>query len=555
MPIVWDSLLVATTAAALDHRLARARLRAVHLDYEARRLRLHFREATVVFLLHPDELGMRVLEPTDPGSEARPLAATLRGVEAPPDDRVLVFHLRRVRGSPAEAAVVVELMGNYTNAALVEGPERVIRHLLRETGGARPLAVGRSWSAPPPTRREGVEKDPGPDRWRAALDVPPESRRRALLGAFAWTSGLNAPALLAPIDGPDGPEGPEGRDGWARSYERWRALRVLARGEVPPRAVVLDGRRGGQPYPCPLEGVAGEPAPDLLAAFEAAALEGPAPGALLLPRALVAALSEQVERARARVASLEEEAAGLPDPDAVRATGDLLLARFKDVPRGVDEVTLTGFDGAPLVIALDPTATPDANARAYYDRAARAERAAERLPGLIGDARQRWRELDGLLERARAGEADVDTVEAALPARTPAAAGESGGASLPYRRYRSSGGLEVRVGRGARTNDDLTFHHSAPDDIWLHARHAAGAHVILRWQGEGNPPARDLAEAAVLAALASKARTSGSVPVDWTRRKYVRKPRKAPPGAVLPDRVQTLFVEPDPALEERLRVD
>jgi predicted ribosome quality control (RQC) complex YloA/Tae2 family protein len=60
-------------------------------------------------------------------------------------------------------------------------------------------------------------------------------------------------------------------------------------------------------------------------------------------------------------------------------------------------------------------------------------------------------------------------------------------------------------------------------------------------------------EAAVLAALHSRARTSASVPVDWTRKKYVRKPRKAPPGAVLIERTRTLFVEPDPALEDRLR--
>jgi predicted ribosome quality control (RQC) complex YloA/Tae2 family protein len=124
---------------------------------------------------------------------------------------------------------------------------------------------------------------------------------------------------------------------------------------------------------------------------------------------------------------------------------------------------------------------------------------------------------------------------------------------LPYRVYRSSGGLEIRVGRGAQRNDDLTFHHSSPNDVWLHARHAAGAHVVLRWSEEGNPPARDLAEAATLAALHSRARSAGSVPVDWTRRKYVRKPRKAPAGTVVLERAQTLFVRPDAALEERLK--
>jgi predicted ribosome quality control (RQC) complex YloA/Tae2 family protein len=131
----------------------------------------------------------------------------------------------------------------------------------------------------------------------------------------------------------------------------------------------------------------------------------------------------------------------------------------------------------------------------------------------------------------------------------------AGAPALPYRRYLSSGGIEIRVGKGARQNDELTFEHASPDDVWLHARHVAGAHVVLRWQGDGSPPAKDLTEAAVLAALHSRARSSSSVPVDWTRRKHVRKPRKSPPGAVVVERVKTLFVEPDEALEERLRGD
>jgi predicted ribosome quality control (RQC) complex YloA/Tae2 family protein len=80
--------------------------------------------------------------------------------------------------------------------------------------------------------------------------------------------------------------------------------------------------------------------------------------------------------------------------------------------------------------------------------------------------------------------------------------------------------------------------------------------VILRWdRADENPPAGAIAEAAVLAALFSRARTSGTVAVDWTRRKYVRKPRKSAPGLVIPERVKTVFVEPDAALEERMRAE
>jgi predicted ribosome quality control (RQC) complex YloA/Tae2 family protein len=59
-------------------------------------------------------------------------------------------------------------------------------------------------------------------------------------------------------------------------------------------------------------------------------------------------------------------------------------------------------------------------------------------------------------------------------------------------------------------------------------------------------------EAATLAALHSDARGSGIVPVVWTRRKHVNKPRKAAPGAVSPKHIETLMVEPDEELATRL---
>jgi predicted ribosome quality control (RQC) complex YloA/Tae2 family protein len=62
-----------------------------------------------------------------------------------------------------------------------------------------------------------------------------------------------------------------------------------------------------------------------------------------------------------------------------------------------------------------------------------------------------------------------------------------------------------------------------------------------------------MTEAAILAAVHSRARHAGTVPVDWTRKKYVRKHRGAPAGQVTIERAKTLFVKPSAALEERLR--
>ena len=149
------------------------------------------------------------------------------------------------------------------------------------------------------------------------------------------------------------------------------------------------------------------------------------------------------------------------------------------------------------------------------------------------------------LRRIDDGTAEPHEIDAAQPAPPQHSRRARQEVSLPYRVYHTSSGLEVRVGRGAKGNDALTLHHAHGNDIWLHARDVGGAHVILRWQKpDENPPQQDLLEAAALAAYNSKARTSGMVPVDWTRRKYVRKPRKSPPGRVTFERGKTVFVEP-----------
>jgi predicted ribosome quality control (RQC) complex YloA/Tae2 family protein len=267
---------------------------------------------------------------------------------------------------------------------------------------------------------------------------------------------------------------------------------------------------------------------------------------------LLTRLERRVAQAARRVTSLEVERADLPDPEQLRALGDLILARYREVPAGATTVTLTDFDGQPLEVELDPGEPVHASASRYYERAAKSERAAERLPGILRRARAELRRLEALVEGVRSGSADENQVLREIGPGTSGPRRQTLETALPYRSFWSSGGLEIRVGRGARHNDGLTFGHSAPNDIWLHARHAAGAHVVLRWQGTGRPPARDLEEAATLAALHSKARTSGSVPVDWTRRKYVRKPRKSPPGQVALERTETLFVEPDASLLEKL---
>jgi hypothetical protein len=237
------------------------------------------------------------------------------------------------------------------------------------------------------------------------------------------------------------------------------------------------------------------------------------------------------ERALARMRRELERAANAP---YVRAAADQLIA----LPQGAsvpDSVQLAG--GASVATDARQGENAAVVAERLYERAAAMERAALLLPRRISEfenSAPRPPENAGGRKAPRAGE-------------------EEPGQKLPYRTYRSSGGLEIRVGKNARSNDELTFKRSAPGDVWLHAQGASGSHVILRWTRDESPPARDLEEAAVLAAWHSRARGSALVPVDWTRRRYVRKARGGSPGSVIVTRAETLFARPSSALERTLR--
>jgi predicted ribosome quality control (RQC) complex YloA/Tae2 family protein len=103
----------------------------------------------------------------------------------------------------------------------------------------------------------------------------------------------------------------------------------------------------------------------------------------------------------------------------------------------------------------------------------------------------------------------------------------------------------VLIGKNARNNDLLTFKFSNKYDIWLHAQGVAGSHVVIHLADKNHkPPLKVIEQAAGVAAYFSAAKNSSTVPVNYTEVRYVRKPRKALPGAVLIFQAKTIFVEP-----------
>ena len=347
--------------------------------------------------------------------------------------------------------------------------------------------------------------------------------------------------------------------------------------------VVLDPAAGRMlwsahpgPHPClvapaaPRAGDAAPAPPADLDAWAAAGLDH-------LVRQQLAALADRLERGLQRrvtaaarlVENLARDLDRADGGEARRRDAETLAAGLHTVRRGQGEVTLPDpRDGTPRTLTLDPALPPHANLERLFHQARKAERGREVVAARLADARadrnaredaaaalqhllagdqEPLQRLDSL-QRFAADHADI-LAERGGGGRTgaagPAGARAPDEPARPFRRYRIDGRWEVWIGRSSEENDHLTHRASHPRDLWLHAQAVAGSHVILRTGGRPDQVPRPVLEkAAALAALHSKARHSALVPVIWTERRYVRRPRKAPPGTAVCLQERNLFVEP-----------
>jgi predicted ribosome quality control (RQC) complex YloA/Tae2 family protein len=123
---------------------------------------------------------------------------------------------------------------------------------------------------------------------------------------------------------------------------------------------------------------------------------------------------------------------------------------------------------------------------------------------------------------------------------------------VPYRTFVGASGATILVGRGAADNDALTLHVARAHDLWLHAKDRQGAHVVVPLDRGASCPPDLLVEAAHLAAHFSDARDERVVDVQYTPRRYLRKPKGSAPGLVIVDREKVLVLRREDATLQRL---
>ena len=250
------------------------------------------------------------------------------------------------------------------------------------------------------------------------------------------------------------------------------------------------------------------------------------------------------------------------DPDLLvkfaehyETSGHLLMASLYQQRTDRQSITVKNIfepDAPEITIKLKEALTLQKNAEEYFSKASKTR---GKLKAMQARHAVIEREKLSIEELLAATETIVSPKEAKkfieshadLLGKMVALPSKNNHSALPFRVLQLSPSATLLVGRNAANNDLLTFSHARPNDIWLHARGAAGSHCVLK--GVSLHQLNDIKKAAEVAAWFSSAKHSELVPVLYTLKKYVRHGKNLAPGQVIVEREEVILVKPSQGSE------
>jgi predicted ribosome quality control (RQC) complex YloA/Tae2 family protein len=521
----FDSLVLRQLAAGWKTSLIGSRW--TQADSEPGRVRLSGRSGDLLIVLVP---GLARIHRASPqGRKARKRGASQRGffdrllpftvvdIQVVPWERIVHFGVTQDGdlGEVFQRTLVVELAGHQANIILIDSDGLVVDAFKRVPVSApgRTVFPGQPYTPPAPLLN--------PCQTHEERDLPPWAQKRLReVGPDFWPrlceDYRNNSFALYRLDHPGGPEV------WVYPRNGYRPSLALDPDEMVAEVFAEKEerlRRDGQKH-------------------------------------------QYLERLRDQVSHWQDrlnewQAWTTDDGERDRELGDLWLA-YQTQFLGANPPTQLTVDsfrqpGTSICLQLNDGSTPQEMAAEAYRRYKKAKSRQDVAKRLVQQAEFSLRSAQAELALIESDQLSPDQIaQRLLESSSNNRRGEIDlGEKTPYRRFTSQHGIPIFVGRNREENAALTFRQARPDDLWFHAKQSPGSHVILA-SGKTDPPLEDLLDAAELAVFYSTAQHSSMVPVDYTRRKMVKKRPHSEPGQVLYRQEKTLYITPSAERLKRL---
>ena len=570
--MTFDSIVLAAVAAELNSLLVGGRVDGIHqpspLDVV---LTIRSGGSNYSLLISADAQSPRIhlTSIKRPNPKTPPNFCTLlrkylegsrfAGAEQVDFDRIL--HIEFVAYDGERLNLVVEIMGKHSNIILISSVGRIlgaVKPIGRQKNRYREILPGRQY-VPPPTQNRLNPLNVSRNEFDNLLadtsqGVQPNEIALWLLKTFTGVSPFAARELVA------GSEDDIRRVG--DEFERF--FQGIRSGRFSPVLITDDSGRSTGFYAFPsLQ----HPASNQHERASISAVADMYYASALPRRAFEQAKEGFISRVRKELKAREHaresirgEIAECEQAERLKRIGELILSQIASIPEGADSVQLVDYydpNGATITVELNPQLGGPENAEAYFKKYRKAVSGAVALRDRLAEINAEIKLLQKVLDSA-----DSITSEEQIQSLTDVLASHSiqirkqEQAAAEKRRAEFNGhkvarvisdGWEILVGQNSEANDYLLTKVARPTDFWVHVKASPSAHVIVRTNGKPEAvPKSVLHAAAELAARHSDSKHSSLVPVDYTLRKYVRKPKGSPPGKALYQNERTIFVTPKP---------
>ncbi|MBX3117659.1 MAG: NFACT family protein [Fimbriimonadaceae bacterium] len=434
-------------------------------------------------------------------------------------DRILKIELGTQEGV---FTLIAEIMGKHSNLLLVDPDGKIASAAkwLSPSQSARPIGPTRPYTPPP--------VDPMPSLWSADGLDDLKGREGASPFLVRWLQ-----AEVEPLD----------RLRQRVEFEEFQP--VLAEGfgayPVDVRALGYSVREFGS-----ISHALETHYEDALPAYEAEQRK----------RSLFQQLERVTLARQVAIQSLEEVLDTSRRAAALQLKGELILAYGNGLEEGATKLEAHDYSGEPITISLNPDLDFKQNAERFFHKAKRAKASASDVAEQMQRLSAEMQDVHELLARLEAATDpdEVDRLREAAKARRwlfdqPEASQKK--EDRPYegkkvRELIGPGSERVFFGENSEANDYLTLRIAKPNDIWLHVRGSQSTHVVIQTHNQPDKISREaLLFAAQVAVKHSVAKHSSYVEVDYTLKKYVRKPKGSPTGFAVYTHEKTLRIERD----------
>lgn len=405
-----------------------------------------------------------------------------------------------------EFLMIAELMGKHANVMLTDAEGRLVAAAkwLGPGKSRRPVLPGKTYLSPPIALATSLHEA-----------LSPFARRAIEAGHLSLQSVEN----------------------------------LWARGEAQP---VVD--RHGQPYPLPA-GLEGERPVESFSDAASIWYQRTGLGQTLQRerRALLAPLRRLLQSRTHALSELRAASDAAKNAHEFQRKGEWILAFGFQAAPGSRAVTAWDEDGVMHTIPIDPEKTIPENAQFWFEKARRAKDGV----GTVQDQITRLSEECEELQRWTSWIEAYDRLEDLANARAHAlqkrwlqtATVSAAKEDRPYAGHRirelhGPNDFKVLYGENSEANDYLTHRVAKSNDWWLHVRGNVSTHVVVQTHNQPDRvPMEVLRYAAEIAVRHSPLKHSHMVPVDYTLKKYVRRPRGSKPGFVVYTHEKTLHVD------------